>query len=141
MDMRPFGRTGMQIEFVTPMPPGELIPALLAGGYDIMCSANGATNERRAMGVAFTSSIATNSEMLVAMGTDATAYTTLADLRGLPVGAPAGTLFIGMLEAAGVTDIRPLVGAALYQALIAGEVKAVLTSAPSFAYAQQVQNL
>lgn len=131
-------RTGLQFEFVQPLVAGELIPALVGGSFDILCSANGATNERRAMGLAFTSAIATNGEMLVVPTSDATPYATLTELQSMPVGAPAGTLFVGMLRSAGVTDVREYAGPALYQALIAGEVKAVLTSAPTFAYQQRV---
>lgn len=133
-------RTGLSFEFVQPMPAGELIGALAGGTFDVLCSANGPTNERRAMGIAFTSAIATNGEMLVVTAADAAAYTTLAELQGLTVGAPAGTLFVGMLREAGVTDIREYAGPALYQALVAGEVKAILTSAPTFAFQHNVQN-
>jgi polar amino acid transport system substrate-binding protein len=134
-------RTGLQFEFVQPMAAGELIPALVGGTFDILCSANGATNERRAMGLAFTSAIATNGEMLVVPTADTTPYAALAELRSLPVGAPAGTLFVGMLRSAGVAEVTEYAGPALYQALIAGEVKAVLTSAPTFAYQQRALGL
>lgn len=133
-------RTGLSFEFVQPMAAGELIGALVGGTFDVLCSANGPTNERRAMGVAFTSAIATNGEMLVVTAADDAAYTTLAELQGLPVGAPAGTLFVGMLREAGITDIREYAGPALYEALVAGEVKAVLTSAPTFAYQHNVRD-
>lgn len=133
-------RTGMSFEFVPPMAAGELIGALAGGTFDILCSANGPTNERRAMGLAFTSAIATNGEMVVVLATDTAAYTTLAELQGIPVGAPAGTLFVAMLRDAGITDVREYAGPALYQALIAGEVRAILTSAPTFAYQHNVRD-
>lgn len=133
-------RSGLRFQFQT-MVTGELIPTLLASNIDIICSANGATNERRAMGIAFTSGIAMNSEALLVLANDTTAYLQLAELRGQPVGAPAGTLFVGMLRDAGVTNIIEKAGAEVYAALVAGEVKAVLTSAPTIRYQQQVLGL
>jgi polar amino acid transport system substrate-binding protein len=130
-------RTGLQFEYL-PTALGELLPNLVGGTTDIVCSALGATNERRALGIAFTSAILTNSEALIVLATDATPYTRLEEFRGQPVGANEATLFVGYLQTAG-GEVRTFASAALaYQALIAGEIRAVVNSAPAFLYQQRV---
>lgn len=135
-------RSNLAIEYVPAVGFADLLPALLNNNADVMCSAMGATNPRRAQGVAYTSAIFTGHEIIVVPDADTTAYRSLEELRGVPVGTVTGTVFVGLAEAAGITDLT------LYAtfeesmaALAAGDVKAIITTGPGFAYQQRLVGL
>ncbi|MGV8840519.1 MAG: substrate-binding periplasmic protein [Bauldia sp.] len=140
-----------EFEFVPPLGLADIMPAVANGQADIVCSALGGAyfpittppttaNGYRALGLAFTGTVYLNFETLVVLATDTTPYTSFADFRGQPVGATAGaTIYLGILDAAGITDVHTFAtNADALNALIAGEVKAVIQGAPSIRYVQSL---
>lgn len=141
-------QTGLSFEFVAPLGLAAIMQSVAEGQADIVCSALGGAyypittppttaNGYRSLGLSFTGTVYLNYETMVVPLSDTTPYTGFADLAGQPVGATTGaTIYLGILEAAGV-DIRTYPNnAAAIEALIAGEVRAVIQGGPSIRYAQ-----
>ena len=88
---------GVPIEY-QPMVFADLIPAVDSGKIDIIAT-NMAITPEREQKVDFTSPYYNAlPEALVAQSSDATAYRTLADLKGLPVGAQKGSIQLALLQ-------------------------------------------
>lgn len=142
---------GFTFDFTAPLGLADIMPAVANGQADIVCSALGGAyfpittppttaNGYRALGLAFTGTVYLNFETLIVPATDATPYTSFADFVGQPVGATTGaTIYLGILEAAGITDVRTYTtNADALNAMLAGEVKAVIQGGPSIRYAQSL---
>jgi len=142
-------QAGLEFEHAEPPNLTEIMPALANGDIDVVCSALGGTylpidtppttaNQYRALGLAFTGPMFLNFETMVVLADDDAAYTGFADLEGRPVGATVGaTIYLGILADAGITDVRTYpTNAAALDALVAGEVAAVIQGGPSIRYTQ-----
>ena len=78
---------GQQVQY-EPMVFADLIPAVASGKIDVIAT-NMAITPERAEKVDFSNTIYNPpTETVVAQASDTTAYRSLADLKGLPVGAP-----------------------------------------------------
>lgn len=129
---------GFSIEYVQPVPFGDLMPALLDKRIDIIASAFSARSAAGGPpGIAATIPYAISGEGLWIQKTDAVAYRSLEDLRGQAVGAVGGSSHLKVLEAMAGTfsEVRSYpTSTDLAHAVISGEVKAGLTNGGIAAY-------
>lgn len=133
-------RVGLDLDFAALAFP-DYASSLTSGDVDVLCTVLGPAPLWWSMGIAFTSAIATNTDALVVRVSDETGYQSLSELQGKAVGTVAGApVFLNMLEAAGVEDVRTYRGLPpMADALAAGEIAAYLVSKPVFLFAHEVQ--
>jgi polar amino acid transport system substrate-binding protein len=107
----------------------DLIPAVSSGKIDLIAT-NMAITPERAEKVDFSNTIHNPpSETVVVQASDMTAYKSLADLKGLPVGAQKGSIQLALLQrTGGFSEIKiyPTEKDA-WDAVAAGQVKAAVT--------------
>jgi polar amino acid transport system substrate-binding protein len=119
---------GLQVQY-EPMVFAELIPAVTSGKIDVIAS-NMAITPERAEKVDFSNTIYNPpTETMVVQASDTTAYRSLADLKGLPVGAQKGSIQLALLQrTGGFSEIKiyPTEKDA-WDAVRSGEVKAAVT--------------
>jgi polar amino acid transport system substrate-binding protein len=97
-------RAGFPISLaVTPF--SALIPSITARKIDMIAAAMLRTPEREKV-VAFSEPVYAYGGAVVARTGDGLAYTSLADLKGLRVGAQVGTRFVEQLDKAGVSGVK-----------------------------------
>lgn len=124
---------------ITPMPIGEIIPAVISGAVQIGAGGGADTEALRAQGLAFTTPIALTSGAFVVRNESTAAYAALTDAIG-PIGVTANTQWHQQLTAAGVADIRTFPNfASAMAALETGEVVAYYTNPTVFSYQHDVQ--
>jgi polar amino acid transport system substrate-binding protein len=119
---------GLRVEY-QPMVFADLIPAVTSGKIDVIAS-NMAITPERAEKVDFSNTIYNPpTETVVVQASDTTAYRSLADLRGLPVGAQKGSIQLALLQrTGGFSEIKiyPTEKDA-WDAVGSGQVKAAVT--------------
>lgn len=131
--------TRTTIDFVyEPGTLGNQLTALTGGTVDLIVTPLNATDERRAMGVTFSSTpVLMNAEAVYVRASDGAAYAALADLRGQRVGVLGGsTVYLGAVETAGAIPVPFANNIELHAALINGDVIAVVAAAASFDWTQ-----
>jgi len=125
-------RYGWDLEFTPIAGLNGILEAVTGSTADVGCSGIAPTNERRNMGLAFTSPIFTNSEFLYVHADDATGYTSLGELTGKKVAGQEGSTFLRALEAAGFSNVQTYPdNTAGFEALKAGEIDAYVTGVQS----------
>ena len=125
---------GVPIEY-QPMVFADLIPAVDSGKIDIIAT-NMAITPEREQKVDFTSPYYNAlPEALVAQSSDATAYRTLADLKGLPVGAQKGSIQLALLQkTGGFSEIKIYDSQKdAWEAVASGQIRATITPEPDYA--------
>ena len=91
---------GFQVQYEV-MNFADLIPAVSSGRIDLIATNMSITPERRQQ-VDFSNPFAYGlPEVVVVLASDTTAYRTLADLKGLPVGAQKGSIQLALLQKTG----------------------------------------
>jgi polar amino acid transport system substrate-binding protein len=119
---------GLQVQYQA-MIFADLIPAVTSGKIDVIATNMAITLEREEK-VDFSNTIYNPpTETVVVPASDTTAYRTLADLKGLPVGAQKGSIQLGLLQrTGGFSEIK------IYEtekeawgAVASGQVKAAVT--------------
>ena len=91
---------GFQVEY-TPMPLGELIPALQASRIDVIAANLLATPERRTL-IDFSETYHTGGDALVVPMRDRREYKSIADLKEMVVGAQKGSAQLAAIQATGL---------------------------------------
>lgn len=119
---------GLQVQYQA-MVFAELIPAVTSGKIDVIAT-NMAITFERAEKVDFSNTIYNPpTETVVVPASDTTAYRTLADLRGLPVGAQKGSIQLALLQrTGGFSEIKIYATEKdAWDAVGSGQVKAAVT--------------
>ena len=127
---------GVPIEY-QPMIFADLIPAVDSGKIDVIAT-NMAITPEREQKVDFSRPYYNAlPEALVAQSSDATAYRTLADLKGLPVGAQKGSIQLALLQRiGGFSEIKIYDSQKdAWQAVASGQIKATITPGVETRYA------
>ena len=133
---------GVPIEY-QPMVFADLIPAVDSGKIDIIAT-NMAITPEREQKVDFTSPYYNAlPEALVAQSSDATAYRTLADLKGLPVGAQKGSIQLALLQkTGGFSEIKIYDSQKdAWEAVASGQIRATITPGVETRYASKAGGL
>ena len=133
---------GVPIEY-QPMVFADLIPAVDSGKIDIIAT-NMAITPEREQKVDFTSPYDNAlPEALVAQSSDATAYRTLADLKGLPVGAQKGSIQLALLQkTGGFSEIKIYDSQKdAWEAVASGQIRATITPGVETRYASKAGGL
>jgi len=86
---------------IQPMQFSALIPALTSNKIDVIAAAMFATDARKQV-IDFSAPVYTYGEGLIVPASDHKDYTTMADLKGLTVGAQVGTAFVEPLQKSGL---------------------------------------
>jgi polar amino acid transport system substrate-binding protein len=121
----------------------DLIPAVTSGKIDVIATNMAITPERRQQ-VDFSSPIYNApAEAVVVLATDTTAYRTLADLKGLPVGAQKGSVQLALLQkTGGFSEIKVYDTIKdAWAAVASGSVKAAVTPGTPTMYATKQSQL
>ena len=127
---------GLQVQYEV-MPIADLIPAVSSGKIDIIAT-NFAITPERTQQVDFTKAFANAlPEVVVVLASDTTAYRTLADLKGLPVGAVKGSIQLALLQkTGGFSEIKVYdTDRDAWAAVASGAVKAAVTAGTTTTYA------
>ncbi len=127
---------GLQVQYEI-MPLADLIPAVSSGKIDIIAT-NLAITSVRTQQVDFAKPFAyALPEVVVVLATDTTAYRTLADLKGLPVGTAKGSIQLALLQkTGGFSEIKVYdTDRDAWAAVASGAVKAAVTSGTVTTYA------
>ena len=127
---------GLQVQYEV-MPIADLIPAVSSGKIDIIAT-NFAITPERTQQVDFTKAFANAlPEVVVVLASDTTAYRTLADLKGLPVGAVKGSIQLALLQkTGGFSEIKVYdTDRHAWAAVASGAVKAAVTAGTTTTYA------
>ncbi len=127
---------GLHINYQT-MVFADLIPAVSGGTIDLIATNLAITPERAAQ-VDFSMPLYNAPpEQVVVPVADATAYRTLADLKGLPVGAQKGSIQLALLNrTGGFSEIKVYDTVKdAWAAVAAGQVRAAVTAGPDTIYA------
>ena len=127
---------GLQVQYQV-MVIADLIPAVSSGNIDVIATNLSITPERRQQ-VDFSNPFAHGlPEVVVALASDTTAYRTLADLRGLPVGTSKGSIQLALLQkTGGFSEIRVFdTDKDAWAAVSSGAVKAAVTAGTTTMYA------
>lgn len=127
---------GLQVQYEV-MPIADLIPAVSSGKIDIIAT-NFAITPERTQQVDFTKPFANAlPEVVVVLASDTTAYRTLADLKGLPVGAVKGSIQLALLQkTGGFSEIKVYdTDRDAWAAVASGAVKAAVTAGTTTTYA------
>src|SRR4051794_6645802 len=120
---------GLRAEYQV-MVPADLIPALTSGNIDVIATNLAITPERQQV-VDFSSPIYEGQfEAVVVLASDTTTYRTLADLKGLPVGALRASTNLALLQqAGGFSEIKAYdTNKDLWAAVASGEIKAAVNA-------------
>lgn len=135
-------KEGLRVDY-RPMPFGELMAAVASGSIDVAAGPLTPFPGGRGQGLAYTGPVIMVEEAMIVPKNDTTAYTSMGEFAGKPVGALDGvTVYLDALKAAGVTDIRTYkLPAEAAAALGSGEIAAFFQGKSQFAYAQEVQGL
>jgi polar amino acid transport system substrate-binding protein len=124
----------------------DLIPALNSGKIDVIATNMAITPERKQQ-VDFSIPIyKSQTEVIVVLASDTTAYRTLADFKGLPVGAQKGSIQLALLQrTGGFSEIKVYdTGEDAWAAVASGAIRAAITPGGNTVYAAkqgQLQNL
>jgi polar amino acid transport system substrate-binding protein len=127
---------GLQVQYEV-MPIADLIPAVSSGRIDIIAT-NFAITPERTQQVDFTKPFAyALPEVVVVPASDGTAYRTLADLKGLPVGAVKGSIQLALLQkTGGFLEIKVYdTDRDAWASVASGAVKAAVTAGTTTTYA------
>ena len=127
---------GLQVQYEV-IALGDLIPALSSGKIDVIATNMAMTPERRQQ-VDFSKPIYNApTEAVVVLASDTTAYRTLTDLKGLPVGATKGTIQLALLQGTGgFSEIKVYdTEKDAWGAVASGAVKAAITAGSVTMYA------
>jgi len=136
---------GLKVDFQA-MTFADLIPALTGGKIDIIATFLAITPERKQQ-IDFSIPIYNApTEALVVPASDATAYRSLADLKGLPVGTQKGSIQFALLQrTGGFSEIKTYdTTNEAWAAVASGAVKAAITAGADTIYAAkrgQLSNL
>lgn len=127
---------GVPIEY-QPMIFADLIPAVDSGKIDVIAT-NMAITPEREQKVDFTKPYySALPEALVVQSSDATAYGTLADLKGMPVGAQKGSIQLALLQRiGGFSEIKIYDNQKdAWEAVASGQIRATITPGVETRYA------
>lgn len=127
---------GVPIEY-QPMIFADLIPAVDSGKIDVIAT-NMAITPEREQKVDFTKPYySALPEALVVQSSDATAYRTLADLKGMPVGAQKGSIQLALLQRiGGFSEIKIYDNQKdAWEAVASGQIRATITPGVETRYA------
>ena len=127
---------GLQVQYQV-MVIADLIPAVSSGNIDVIATNLSITPERRQQ-VDFSNPFAYGlPEVVVALASDTTAYRTLADLKGLPVGTSKGSIQLALLQkTGGFSEIQVFdTDKDAWAAVASGAVKAAVTAGTTTMYA------
>jgi polar amino acid transport system substrate-binding protein len=120
----------------------DLIPAVTSGKIDVIATNMAITPERKQQ-VDFSNPIYTApAEVVVVLATDKAGYKTLADLKGLPVGAQKGSIQLALLQrTGGFSEIKVYDTIQdAWAAVASGSIKAAVTpGGTTYAAAKQGQ--
>jgi polar amino acid transport system substrate-binding protein len=133
---------GVPIEY-QPMIFADLIPAVDSGKIDVIAT-NMAITPEREQKVDFTKPYYNAlPEALVVQSSDATAYRSLADLKGLPVGAQKGSIQLALLQKiGGFSDIKTYDSQKdAWEAVASGQIRATITPGVETQYAAKTGGL
>jgi polar amino acid transport system substrate-binding protein len=133
---------GVPIEY-QPMIFADLIPAVDSDKIDVIAT-NMAITPEREQKVDFTGPYYNAlPEALVVQSSDATAYRTLADLKGLPVGAQKGSIQLALLQkTGGFSEIKIYDSQKnAWEAVASGQIRATITPGVETRYAAKTGDL
>jgi polar amino acid transport system substrate-binding protein len=133
---------GVPIEY-QPMVFADLIPAVDSGTIDIIATNLTITPEREQRVDFSRPYYNALPEVLVAQSSDGTPYRTLADLKGLPVGAQKGTIQLALLQrTGGLSEIKAYdTQEDAWNAVVSGQVRATITPGVQTRYAARTGDL
>src|SRR4051812_29676410 len=120
---------GLQAEYQV-MIFADLIPAVTSGNIDVIATNLSITPERQQL-VDFSHPIYEGQfEAVVVLASDTTTYRTLADLKGLPVGAGRASANLALLQrTGGFSEIKAYdTNKDIWAAVASGEIKAAVTA-------------
>lgn len=129
---------GAQVQYQTII-FADLIPAVTSGKIDIIATNMAITPERKQL-VDFSNPIyAAPTEVVVVRANDPTNYRTLADLKGLPVAAPKGSIQLALLQrTGGFSEIKVYdTQKDAWAAVASGAVKAAVTPGADTVFAAE----
>jgi polar amino acid transport system substrate-binding protein len=133
---------GVPIEY-QPMLFADLIPAVDSGKIDVIAT-NMAITPEREQKVDFSKPYYNAlPEALVVQSSDATAYHTLADLKGLPVGAQKGSIQLALLQRiGGFSEVR-VYGSQkdAWEGVASGQIRATITPGVETRYAAKTGDM
>ena len=118
---------GWQVEFTTVGALAARLEGVANSSVDVMCSGTVITNQRRNMGLAFTSPFFSNSEALFVRADDTTPYTSLAELKGKKVAGQKGSVFLQALKAGGLPELTVDSNDAGLSGVASGEIDAFVS--------------
>lgn len=127
---------GLRIQYEV-MTLADLIPAVSGGKIDVIATNLSITPERRQQ-VDFSNPFAYGlPEVVVVLASDTTAYRTLAELKGLPVGSPKGSIQLALLQkTSGFSEIKVYdTDKDAWAAVASGAIKAAITAGTTTMYA------
>jgi len=127
---------GLQVKYEV-MTLADLIPALSSGKIDLIATNLSISTERKQQ-VDFSNPFAYGlPEVVVVLASDPTAYRTLADLKGLPVGTSTGSIQLALLQkTGGFSEIKVYdTDKDAWAAVASGAVKAAVTAGTTTMYA------
>jgi len=133
---------GIPIEY-QPMVFADLIPAVDSGKIDVIAT-NMAITPERELKVDFSRPYYNAlPEALVVQLSDATPYRTLADLKGLPVGAQKGSIQLALLQRiGGFSEVKIYdTQNAAWEAVASGQIRATITPGVETRYADKTGTL
>jgi polar amino acid transport system substrate-binding protein len=133
---------GVPIEY-QPMIFADLIPAVDSGRIDLIAT-NMAVTPEREQKVDFSKPYYNAlPEALVVQSSDATPYRTLADLKGLPVGAQKGSIQLALLQRTeGFSEVRIYdTQKDAWEAVASGQIRATITPGVETRYATKTGDL
>jgi polar amino acid transport system substrate-binding protein len=133
---------GVPIEY-QPMIFADLIPAVDSGKIEVIAT-NMAITPEREQKVDFTKPYYNAlPEALVMQSSDATAYRTLADLKGLPVGAQKGSIQLALLQKIGSFSEIKIYDSQkdAWEAVASGQIRATITPGVETRYAAKTGGL
>ena len=133
---------GVPIEY-QPMIFADLIPAVDSGRIDVIAT-NMAITPEREQKVDFSKPYYNAlPEALVVQSSDATPYRTLADLKGLPVGAQKGSIQLALLQrTGGFSEVRIYdTQKDAWEAVASGQIRATITPGVETRYATKTGDL
>jgi polar amino acid transport system substrate-binding protein len=127
---------GLKVQYQL-MTIGDLIPALASGKIDVIATNMAMTPERKQQ-VDFSNPIYNApTEAVVVLTSDTTAYRTVTDFKGLPVGAAKGTIQLALLEkTGGFSEIKVYdTEKDAWGAVASGAIKSAVTAGSTTMYA------
>ena len=133
---------GVPIEY-QPMIFADLIPAVDSGKIDVIATNMAITPERERKVDFSRPYYNALPEALVVQSSDATPYRTLADLKGLPVGAQKGSIQLALLQRiGGFSEVRIYdTQKDAWEAVASGQIRATITPGVETRYAAKTGDL